>query len=421
MVREREKAIDLCITVPTFFKCPISLDVMKSPVSLCTGVTYDRASIQRWLDDGNNTCPATMQILKTKDFVPNRTLHSLIQIWTDSVHRRVEPPFLPSVPSKDQLLQTITDLRTSPGSPGLNRINRLGLITKAVRFGQDSDQNRAFLAKLDGFVSLMVTFLDNVDGSVEFLEQVLTALGLVLEKIEDRDGLKNDILKGKNKKCLDSMLLVLRRGSNNSRIATARVLKFIALDGESQILIAENEPLIIELLNLSKPEKDPKVIENCLSCLVAISQPKRNKVKLVKFGAMKTLSRLLTEANTTVKVVEKALKLVESASTTSEGRKEMCEDAACVAAILNKVLKVSNVATGHAVTILWSVCYLFRDQKAQEAVTQANGLTKILLLIQGYCSPQVRQMCTDLLQIFRVNSKSCLSSYETKTSHIMPF
>lgn len=359
-----------------------------------------------------------MQILKTKDFVPNRTLNSLIQIWTDSVHRRVEPPFLPSVPSKDQLLQTITDLRTSPG---LNCINKLGLITKAVRFGQDSDQNRAFLAKLDGFVSLMVTFLDNVDGSVEFLEQVLTALGLVLEKIEDREGLKNDILKGKNKKCLDSMLLVLRRGSNNSRIATARVLKFIALDGESQILIAENEPLITELLNLSKPEKDPKVIENCLSCLVAISQPKRNKVKLVKFGAMKNLSRLLTEANTSVKVVEKALKLVESASTTSEGRKEMCEDAACVAAILNKVLKVSNVATGHAVTILWSVCYLFRDQKAQEAVTQANGLTKILLLIQGYCSPQVRQMCTDLLQIFRVNSKSCLSSYETKTSHIMPF
>ncbi|KAL5075243.1 hypothetical protein RYX36_014227 [Vicia faba] len=417
MVKEREKALDLCITVPTFFKCPISLDVMKSPVSLCTGVTYDRSSIQRWLDDGNNTCPATMQILKTKDFVPNRTLHSLIQIWTDSVHRRVEPPFLPSVPSKDQLLQAVTHLS------GLNRINKLGLITKVVRFGQDSDQNRTFLAKLDGFVSLMVTFLDNVDESIEFLEQVLTVLGLVLEKIQDREGFKSHVLKvkGRNNKCLDSMVLVLRRGSNNSRIATARVLKFIALDGESQILIAENDAMVTELLNLSKPEKDPKVIENCLSCLVAISQPKRNKVKLVKFGAMKTLSRLLTEANTSVKVVEKALKLVESASTTSEGRKEMCEDAACVAAILNKVLKVSNVATGHAVTILWSVCYLFRDQKAQEAVTQANGLTKILLLIQGYCSPQVRQMCTDLLQIFRVNSKSCLSSYETKTSHIMPF
>jgi len=393
---------------------------MKSPVSLCTGVTYDRSSIQRWLDDGNNTCPATMQILPTKDFVPNRTLHSLIQIWTDSVHHRVEPVVSPSVLSNEQLLQTITDLTSS----GLNRtLNRFGLTTKIIRFAQDSDQNRKFLAKLDGFIPLMVSFLDNVEKSVEFLEQILTVLGLILEKIEDREGLKNLVLKGKNKKCLDSMVLVLQKGSNNSRIVTARVLKFIAIDAESELLIAENEALLTELLNLSSPENDSKVIENCLSCLIAISKPKRNKQKLVKIGVMKILSKLLKESNTTVKVtvVEKALKLVETASSTSEGRREMCEDAAFVAAILNKIRNVSNVATEHAVTTLWSVCYLFRDQKAQEAVTMANGLTKILLLIQSNCSPQVRQMCTDLLKIFRVNSKSCLSSYDTKTSHIMPF
>ncbi|KAJ4841831.1 U-box domain-containing protein 27 [Turnera subulata] len=53
----------------------ISLDMMKSPVRLCTGVTYDHASIQRWPNDSNNTCPATMQVLHTKD---------LIQIWSDS-------------------------------------------------------------------------------------------------------------------------------------------------------------------------------------------------------------------------------------------------------------------------------------------------------------------------------------------------
>ncbi|XP_045826318.1 U-box domain-containing protein 27-like [Trifolium pratense] len=415
MVRE-QKVLDLCITVPTFFKCPISLDVMKSPVSLCTGITYDRSSIQRWLDDGNNTCPATMQTLHSKDIVPNRTLHSLIQIWTDSVHHRVNPPVSPS---KEQVLQAITELTDSNG---LN-LNRFGLITKVNRFAQDSDQNKGFLAKLDGFVALMVSLLDNVDGSVEFLEQILTALGFVLEKIEDREELKNRLLKGNNKKCLDSFVLVLQRGSNNSRIAAARVLKFIAIDAESELLIGENEALITELLNLSTPEKekDPKLIENCLACLVSISKPKRNKMKLVKIGAMKILSKLLTESNISVAVVEKALKLVETASSTSEGRKEICEDATCVAAILNKVLKVSNVATEHSVTTLWSVCYLFRDQKAQEAVTQANGLTKILLLIQSNCSPHVRQMCMDLLKIFRVNSKSCLSSYDTKTSHIMPF
>ena len=36
MVRDKQ---DLCISVPSFFKCPISLDIMKSPVNLCTELT----------------------------------------------------------------------------------------------------------------------------------------------------------------------------------------------------------------------------------------------------------------------------------------------------------------------------------------------------------------------------------------------
>lgn len=73
---------ELYIAVPNLFRCPISLDVMKSPVSLCTGVTYDRSSIQHWLESGHDTCPATMQILSTKEFVPNLTLHRLIAHWS---------------------------------------------------------------------------------------------------------------------------------------------------------------------------------------------------------------------------------------------------------------------------------------------------------------------------------------------------
>ncbi|KAK7350867.1 hypothetical protein VNO77_09888 [Canavalia gladiata] len=403
---------DLCITVPTFFRCPISLDVMKSPVSLCTGVTYDRSSIQRWLNTGNNTCPATMQVLQTKELVPNRTLQRLIQIWSDSLrHQPVSDP----LPSPDQILQAIADLDTR---------NRFVSITKLLQFAEYSQENKLFLAKMDGFLNQLVGFLDNVDAGVtcgvEFLEKVVKLLGLVLDNIEDRSGLKNSTLKEK-KQSLDSLLLVLRRGSSDSKIASARVLQFFAVDAESKLLIADKEGLVTELLTLATPEKDPALIENALASLVAIATPKRNKLKLVNLGAVKTLAKLLKEPSLGVAMVEKVLKLVETASSTREGRREICEDEACVAAILNKVLKVSSVATEHAMTTLWSVCYLFRDHKAQEAVTQANGLTKILLLMQSNCSPQVRQMCTDLLKIFRVNFKSCLSSYDTKTTHIMPF
>ncbi|WJX47728.1 hypothetical protein P8452_34387 [Trifolium repens] len=282
---------DLYITVPSLFRCPISLDVMKSPVSLCTGVTYDRSSIQRWLDNGNNTCPATMQILQTKDFVPNRTLQRLIQIWSDSVRHRVDSSESmisnESVDKRDQLLVAITDLES--GSK-----NRFESLEKIVRFAKDSEENSVFLAKTEGFVALLVGFLDNVDGgverSVELLEQVVVALDLVLSKIDNRDSILKS-QKEKEVQSLDSLLLVLKQGSCESKIASVRVLKSIAVDTESKLLIAEKEGLVTELLNLITPEKDPNVIENALSCLVAISTPKRNKLKLIHLGAVKCHQR----------------------------------------------------------------------------------------------------------------------------------
>ena len=43
--------------VPSFFRCPISGELMKSPVTLCTGFTWDLCSIPRWLDDTISTWP----------------------------------------------------------------------------------------------------------------------------------------------------------------------------------------------------------------------------------------------------------------------------------------------------------------------------------------------------------------------------
>ncbi|KAI4317129.1 hypothetical protein L6164_025029 [Bauhinia variegata] len=306
--------------------------------------------------------------------------------------------------------------------------NRLDSLTKIVCFARESKENREFLANVDGLVPILVGFLDNVDDavseSVEFLEKFVEALDLVLNKgQEQREQLAKLMLK-RQSNCLSSLVLVLQQGSSSeSRIGSARILEAMAVDAESKVLIAEKEGVIPELLKLIAltPEKDGGVIESGLSCLVAISMAKRNKMKLVKFGGIRILSQLVSETNLSVGVTEKVLKLLETVSSSKEGRAEICEDERCVAGILHKVLKVSSVATEHAVTILWSVCYLFRDQKAQEAVTKANGLTKILLLMQSNCSAAVRQMAADLLKIFRVNSKSRLVYYDTNTTHIMPF
>ncbi|XP_010245268.1 PREDICTED: U-box domain-containing protein 28-like [Nelumbo nucifera] len=415
---------DLFITVPSFFKCPISLDVMKSPVSLSTGVTYDRSSIQKWLDSGNNTCPATMQVLQSKDFVPNHTLHRLIQIWSDNLPNTTSSSSDAS-PATSPLL-TQEQARILIKNIDDNTENRLDCFSKLVDFAKQSNENRAFLAKMDGFVRIIVGVLgSNADGGeevvgIELFEHVVRILDLILMDYADKEQLMRLTLKG-NKYFLSSILLVLKKGSLDSRIGSARVLEAIAVTGESKLLIAEKEGLLPEIIRLMTSEVDSIAIEAGLSCLITVSMPRRVRLQLVRLGIVQVLSKLLAHSDTGVSLAEKVLKLLEMVSTCPEGRTALCEDPTCIATIVQRMLKVSNTATEHAVMILWGVCHLFRDQKAQEAVTKSNGLTKILLLMQSNCSPSVRQMAGDLLKIFRVNSKSCLSSYDTKTKHIMPF
>ncbi|KAJ4838240.1 hypothetical protein Tsubulata_011307 [Turnera subulata] len=421
---------NLYITIPSYFRCPISLDVMKSPVSLCTGVTYDRASIQRWLDGGNNTCPATMQVLHTKDFVPNRNLQRLIQIWSDSTDRRRGAAAADPAISRDQVREVVRDIRARRNEASFCS----EALSKVMSFAKESEEKCEFVANLDGLVPMLVEFLGGGDNGkrVGFLERVVNVLALLLIKIEDSSSSSSRQLRslffangGDLDNKLSSLALVFKNGTTaDSRIAAVKILESIAaaVDVEAKLTIAEMDGLLSGLVESLTLEADQGVTEAILSCLVAISKPKRVRLKLVELKVVKRLTKLLAAPGGGVSVAEKALMLLEAAASCREGRAEVCGDEECVAAVTQKVLKVSGEATEHAVTILWSVCYLFRDKAAQEVVARCNGLTKILLLMQSNCSPAVRQMSADLLKIFRVNSKnSFLSCYDTKTTHIMPF
>ncbi|KAK9845637.1 hypothetical protein WJX84_006297 [Apatococcus fuscideae] len=74
-------------TPPKEFVCPISGDLMADPVLLIeTGMTFDRASIQEWLNRGNQTCPLTHQRLATGQMISNFSLKALIEAWATEHH-----------------------------------------------------------------------------------------------------------------------------------------------------------------------------------------------------------------------------------------------------------------------------------------------------------------------------------------------
>ncbi|PNY03127.1 clathrin heavy chain 1-like protein, partial [Trifolium pratense] len=57
--------------IPDDFLCPRSLELMKDPVIVSTGQTYERSCIQKWLDAGHRTCPKTQQTLLHTALTPN--------------------------------------------------------------------------------------------------------------------------------------------------------------------------------------------------------------------------------------------------------------------------------------------------------------------------------------------------------------
>ncbi|MCE0480905.1 hypothetical protein HAX54_038133 [Datura stramonium] len=416
MVRNRSE--ELYVTVPSLFRCPISMDVMKSPVSLCTGVTYDRSSIQTWLSQGHNTCPATMQILPSTDFTPNLTLRRLISVWLQ--HQPASSPGATtpssSAVTKSEVLEIVKNL---------NGGNQLSSLLKVVEFVKCSGENRRFFVNSSDAIANVVEVLVNCDV-VEVCESVVAVLDLVVSENGVKEQLNKEILRS-DRKFLSKFLLILRKGKLSSRIQTARVLEFIALDADSQQKIVEEQGLLNELHVFTSTETNRFAIEAGLSILIAVSTTRPARKELVRFGIVQTIGKILGGSDTARAVVEKSLKLLETVATCTEGRAAIGKGEECLSAVVSKLMKSSRAATEHGVTVLWSVCCLARDTAAREVVGKVNGLTKVLLVMQSDCSAGVRQMCGELVKALRVvnsnknYSKSCLASYDTKTTHIMPY
>ncbi|KAI3430705.1 hypothetical protein D9Q98_005294 [Chlorella vulgaris] len=114
---------------PSHFFCPISLQLMRDPVMMPTGQSYDRPCIERWLAAGNRSCPATGVTLKPPvALVPNVALRGAIEEWSSKhapwlldQHSRVKP-----IPKDEQFAALpAAGLQGQSSNPDLNFAIRL--------------------------------------------------------------------------------------------------------------------------------------------------------------------------------------------------------------------------------------------------------------------------------------------------------
>jgi hypothetical protein len=416
------------VKVPIFFRCPISLDVMRSPVSLCTGVTYDRASIQRWIDSGNCTCPATMLPLPSTDLVPNLTLRRLIALWASTAATSSSSPTPSAVgptpaAAASELLRQIADPSQDP-CPALHKL-------AAFLSDDDVDEfDKNAIARAAGAAETLVSVLRRrrSDASAEAAARVLAVIA-ASDCIEEENRKRvATALAADAASSVASLARVLRSGrSLEARIDAARLVESLLRNARPDVTatVAESEEMVSELIRLIGPvdEKgglDKQAVGVGLSCLAAIAGTRRARSEMVRLGAVPAAVLVLaTDAGSP----SQALRVLEAAVGCAEGRAAICEEAdAAIPAVLSKIMKGGMGGAEAGVSVLWAVCHKYRDRRAVDAAASSmGGLTRLLLLMQSGCSPAARQMASELLKMFKVNAKSCLAGYDSKNTHIMPF
>ena len=95
------------------FRCPISSRLMYDPVVIASGQTFERMWIQRWFDEGNDTCPKTKIKLAHLSWTPNTSLKDLISKWCMRYGVTVTDPTM-----KPEVLHTWESSSVSSASTG---------------------------------------------------------------------------------------------------------------------------------------------------------------------------------------------------------------------------------------------------------------------------------------------------------------
>ncbi|KAF8396544.1 hypothetical protein HHK36_018168 [Tetracentron sinense] len=321
--------------IPNDFQCPVSLDLMKDPVTVSTGQTYERSSIQKWLDVGNETCPKTLQTLLHRTLAPNFGLKSLIAQWCENNHIEIPTKKM----SSDSNLTIIDALRQklSNGNPEEHRT-----VARAFQLLAKTDANNRIRIAEAGVIPMLVELLSSSDPKTQ--EHAVTAL-LNLSKNETNKG---SIV---NAGAIPDIVDVLRNGSMEARENAAATLFSLSLVDDNKVAIgaAGAIPALIGLLcqGSRRGKKD------AATAIFNLSIYQGNKVRAVRAGIVVPLMRLMMDVGSGM--VDEALTIMVSLARHQEG--EVAIGQANPIPILVDIIRTGSPHNReNAAALLWSLC-----------------------------------------------------------------
>ncbi|XP_073291558.1 U-box domain-containing protein 9-like [Primulina huaijiensis] len=367
--------------VPEEFKCPLSKELVRDPVIVATGQTYDRPFIQKWLKSGNRTCPITQQVLSHTILTPNHLIRDMIAQWCKD-HGIKMPE---SVQYTNEEVLTEAD-----------RVHFIYLLEKMS--SSASDQKEA-AKELRLLTKRMPSFRALFSESVDFIPQLLSPLSKSKSQTEFHLELQEDLITtllnlsihDNNKKLVAETPVVipllmdaLRSGTIETRSnAAAALFTLSALDSNKE-LIGKSGALkpLIDLLN----EEYSITMRDTASAIFNLCIIHENKLRAVRDGAVRAILKKIKSRMH----VDELLSILAMLATNQKAIEEMAELGAvpCLLSIIRETSCARNKE--NCIAILYTICLSYRS-KWKEIKDEENVFGTISHLAQNGTSRAKRK------------------------------
>ncbi|KAG6386234.1 hypothetical protein SASPL_155126 [Salvia splendens] len=363
------------IDIPSYFLCPITLDIMRDPVTVSTGITYDRDSIEKWLfTQQNTTCPATKQHLHTLDLTPNITLRRLIQSWcTLHAVQRLPTPKPPL--TRPHLLRLLSSAAQSQSLQSLKSA------------AAESHTNRRIMAAA-GAPEFLASLIATSSPAAEDALSILCALQLPESNLKPLS----------TPNFIESLTLILQIGSYESRSYAINLLRSITEIADPSTLTALNPQFFTEIAQFLKSDDiTRKERKSALKTLSSVCIWGRNRVKAVEAGVVAAAIDLLLETSEK-RMCEMLMAVVEVLCQCAEGRAELVGHAAGLAVVSKKILRVSGAASEKGVRILQAVSRHSATAAVVAEMMQSGVVGKLCLVVQVDCGVKIKERAMEILK-----------------------
>ncbi|KAF7851438.1 hypothetical protein BT93_L3944 [Corymbia citriodora subsp. variegata] len=368
--------------VPSVFICPISLEPMQDPVTLCTGQTYERSNILKWFSLGHLTCPTTMQELWDDSVTPNKTLYHLIYTWFSHKYLLMKKRSEDVQGRASELVETLKKVK---GQARVQALKELRQVVASHATARKAVVDGGGVAVVSG---LLGRFTSHAVGS--------EAIAILVNLSLDSESRTNLMQPAKISLVVD----MLNEGSMETKINCTRLIETLMEEKDFRSEIVSSHSLLVGLMRLVKDKRHAQGTLPGLRLLRTICLHKQVRSLFVSVGAVPQLVDLLLNLDSDC--LELALFILETLSSLPEGQLALKDCRSTIPCMVRLLMRVSETCTQYALSILWAVCSL-APQECSSVAVDAGLAAKLLLVIQSGCDPVLKQRSSELLKLCSLN------------------